>query len=98
MRGRRVRGLAGPVPATALPRTGASDPMPASPPSASRARPRWRPRAFLDSVMPALDSAFGLDGEPDLPDAIADLIARLQGDPSDASAEGSAAAREAVPA
>lgn len=74
-----------------------SDIMLASPLPSSGARPRWAPRAFLDSVAPALDCAFGLDGEPDLPEAIAALVARLQADEPGAGEVGEGV-REAVPA
>lgn len=57
--------------------------MPASSTAFSDARalpsPSWSPLALLCSVTPALDRAFGLDVDPDLPDALAALVARLQG-------------------
>ncbi|KQT58509.1 hypothetical protein ASG52_21950 [Methylobacterium sp. Leaf456] len=55
--------------------------MPASSTVFSDARPPVSLPAFLRSVMPALDRAFGLEVDPDLPDALAALIARLQEEP-----------------
>jgi len=55
--------------------------MPASSTVFSDARPSVSGPAFLRSVMPALDRAFGLEIDPDLPDELAALIARLQEEP-----------------
>jgi hypothetical protein len=61
--------------------TGALDDMPAFSTASPVARPLPWPSlslaAFLRSVMPALDGAYGLDVEPDLPEDIAILVARL---------------------
>ncbi len=55
--------------------------MPASSTVSCDARPLPSPSAFLRSVTPALDRAFGLEIDPDLPDALAALVARFQGEP-----------------
>lgn len=38
------------------------------------------PPLFLHSIRPALDCAFGIEDEADLPDALAALVARLRAD------------------
>ncbi|SFM04238.1 hypothetical protein [Methylorubrum salsuginis] len=55
--------------------------MPASSTASSDARPRLSLTAFLRSVTPALDCAFGLESDPDLPEDLAALVARLQAEP-----------------
>ncbi len=55
--------------------------MPASSTASSDARPPVSLPAFLRSVMPALDRAFGLEADPDLPEELAALVARLQDEP-----------------
>lgn len=65
--------------------TGALDDMPAFSTASSVARPLPSPSlslaAFLPSVMPALDGAYGLDVDPDLPENLAILVARLEAGP-----------------
>lgn len=67
--------------------TVSSDAGPLTPPS-------WSPLALLRSVTPALDRAFGLEADPDLPDALAALVARLQGEPEAGFAEMTPPVRE----
>jgi hypothetical protein len=55
--------------------------MPASSTAFSDAHPSFSPDAFWRSVTPALDRAFGLEADPDLPEELAALVARLQGEP-----------------
>lgn len=46
--------------------------------------------AFLRSVMPALDRAFGLEAGPDLPERLAALVARIEEGRERWSADGAA--------
>ncbi|GJE18665.1 hypothetical protein [Methylobacterium marchantiae] len=59
------------------------------------------PRSLLRSAMPALDLAFGVDHEADLPEAIAELMARLHagplGDPSREPISATGEARQDFP-